>query len=89
MLRLGASWTMGAGLAALLALSSCSEIHAYSRRAGRDACAALYQCTVYDRSGQREVPCYYSYGLRRYLYPGDFEWPFEPGVCPTSPAATG
>jgi hypothetical protein len=79
-------WALAGCILALLATNACSGLHAYSRRAGQNACKDLYQCTVYDDSGRHEVPCYYSYGLRRYLYPGDQAWPFEPGVCPVSTA---
>jgi hypothetical protein len=80
---------IGACLAAILLGTSCAAIHAYSRRAGQDACAGLYQCLIYDEAGRHEVPCYYSYGFRRYLYPGDHDWPFEPGVCPPTTRSSG
>jgi hypothetical protein len=74
-------------LALVLSLSGCASLEAYSRRAGRDACAALDRCTVYDDSGKHEVPCFWLATERRMVYPGDRGWPFEPGVCEATPAS--
>lgn len=79
-------WTraVAVGVAAMIVASatSCAALEDYAGRAGRRACRAAGTCTVEDRTGPHQVPCWPTEDGPM-AYPGDPGWPFEPGVCDT------
>lgn len=54
----------------------------YATNAARKACRAVGTCTVVDRYGEHESPCWPLPGGTE-AYPGDPKWPFAKGVCDT------
>ena len=67
------------------ALAGCASLEAYSRRNVESMCPNLYQCFVYDDSGKHASACWDGAGRKPTIFPGDPDWPFNPGVCPPLP----
>ena len=79
-------WPAALGVA-LLGAPGCAALAAQGRRNAIAECASLRQCVVYDDTGRHLSPCWTPPGRFGTIYPGDPQWPFEPGVCPPAVAA--
>jgi hypothetical protein len=77
--------TIAALLGAALACGGCAALEAQGRRNAEAECAQLSQCVVYDDTGRHLSPCWNPPGRWGTIYPGDPQWPFQPGVCPPAP----
>jgi hypothetical protein len=72
---------------AVLLIASCTSLSDYATRNAERECSQITTCTVYDQTGKHLSPCWNPPGRWGTIYPGDPQWPFEPGVCATPVAS--